>query len=164
MAGAKDHFPRWQPWVLCALRRCRRSSRPRCRSGVVRWLKKGEPMPASIFPSPEGTALEERNVRTVFARLLAKADMRQICIHDLRHTYSTLLLQTRAPITRRNSTINWRSFAGWSFYTKHKRRRSVQSSNGERLAVNLVTARMNRARSDSATYLENLPVAPTRSL
>ena len=36
MAGAKEHFPRWQPWVLCALRRCRRSSRPRCRSGVVR--------------------------------------------------------------------------------------------------------------------------------
>jgi Phage integrase family len=62
----------------------------------VRWLKKGEPMPAWIFPSPEGTALEERNVRTVFARLLAKADMRQICIHDLRHTYSTLLLQAGA--------------------------------------------------------------------
>jgi integrase len=56
-------------------------------------------MPAWIFPSPEGTALEERNVRTVFARLLAKADMRQIGIHDLRHTYSTLLLQTGAPIT-----------------------------------------------------------------
>jgi hypothetical protein len=30
----------------------------------VRWLNKGEPMPAWIFPSPEGTALEERNVRT----------------------------------------------------------------------------------------------------
>jgi integrase len=68
-------------------------------SCVVRWLKKGEPMPAWIFPSPEGTALEERSVRTVFARLLAKADMRQSCIHDLRHTYSTLLLQTGAPIT-----------------------------------------------------------------
>ena len=43
-----------------------------------RWLNKGEPMPAWIFPSPEGSALEERNVRTVFARLLAKADMRRI--------------------------------------------------------------------------------------
>ena len=80
MAGAKEHFPRWQPWVLCALRRCRRSSRPRCRCGacVVRWLEKGEPMPAWILPSPEGTALEKRNGRTVFVRLLAKADMRQI--------------------------------------------------------------------------------------
>jgi integrase len=67
-------------------------------SCVVRWLKKGEPMPW-IFPSPGGTAFEERNVRTVFARLLAKADIRQICIHDLRHPYSTLLLQTGAPIT-----------------------------------------------------------------
>jgi integrase len=65
----------------------------------VGWLKKGEPMPAWMFPSPEGTALEERNVRTMSARLLAKADIRQICIHDLRHTYSTPLLQTGAPIT-----------------------------------------------------------------
>ena len=40
----------------------------------ARWLKKGEPMPAWVFPSLEGTALEERNVRTVFTRLLEKAD------------------------------------------------------------------------------------------
>jgi integrase len=86
----------------------------------VRWLKKGEPMPAWIFPSPEGTALEERNVRTVFARLLAKADIRQICIHDLRHTYSTLLLQTGAPITyvsqqpgHRDASITLRVYAHW---------------------------------------------------
>ena len=38
-------------------------------------------------------------MRTVFARLLAKADMRQICIHYPRHTYSTLLVQAGAPIT-----------------------------------------------------------------
>ena len=77
-------------------------------------------MPAWIFPSPEGTALEERNVRTVFARLLAKADMRQICIHDLRHMYSTLLLQTGAPITyvsqqpgHRDASITLRVYAHW---------------------------------------------------
>jgi integrase len=86
----------------------------------VRWLKKGEPMPAWIFPSPKGTALEERNVRTVFVRLLAKADMRQICIHDLRHTYSPLLLQTGAPITyvsqqpgHRDASITLRVYAHW---------------------------------------------------
>jgi integrase len=86
----------------------------------VGWLKKGEPMPAWMSPSPEGTALEERNVRTVFARLLAKADMRQICIHDLRHTYSTLLLQTGAPITyvsqqpgHRDASITLRVYAHW---------------------------------------------------
>ena len=77
-------------------------------------------MPAWIFPSPEGTALEERNVRTVFARLLAKADMRQICIHDLRQTYSTLLLQAGAPITyvsqqpgHRDASITLRVYAHW---------------------------------------------------
>ena len=61
----------------------------------ARWLKKGEPMPAWVFPSLEGTALEERNVRTVFARVLEKAELRQIRIHDLRHTYATLLLSGR---------------------------------------------------------------------
>ena len=29
---------------------------------------------------------------------VGQADMRQICIHDLRHSYSTLLLQAGAPI------------------------------------------------------------------
>jgi integrase len=59
-------------------------------------------------------------MRTVFARLLAKADMRQICIHDLRHTYSTLLLQTGAPITsasqqpgHRDASITLRVYAHW---------------------------------------------------
>src|SRR4029450_10041336 len=32
MAGAQQPPPRWQPWVLCAVRRCRCSLRPRCRS------------------------------------------------------------------------------------------------------------------------------------
>ena len=46
-----------------------------------------------MFPSREGTALEERNVRHVFTRMLEKAELRQIRIHDLRHTYASLLLQ-----------------------------------------------------------------------
>ena len=86
----------------------------------ARWLKKGEPMPAWIFPSLEGTALEERNVLTVFTRLLAKADRRQIRIHDLRHTYATLLLQAGAPITyvsqqlgHRDASITLRVYAHW---------------------------------------------------
>jgi integrase len=52
-----------------------------------------------VFASLEGTALEERNVRHVFTRILEKAELRQIRIHDLRHTYATLLLQAGAPIT-----------------------------------------------------------------
>lgn len=39
----------------------------------ARWLKKGEDMPAWVFPSRTGTALEERNVRHVFERMLSKA-------------------------------------------------------------------------------------------
>ena len=59
----------------------------------ARWLKKGKPVPAWVFPSLEGTALEERNVRHVFTRMLEKAELRRIRIHDLRHTFASLLLQ-----------------------------------------------------------------------
>ncbi len=59
----------------------------------ARWLKKGEPMPEWVFPARQGGLLEERNVRHVFKRLLAKAALRHIRIHDLRHTYASLLLQ-----------------------------------------------------------------------
>lgn len=48
------------------------------------------------FPSLEGMALEGRNVRTSFARRLEQAKLREIRIHDLRHTYATLLLQARS--------------------------------------------------------------------
>ena len=43
--------------------------------------------------SLEGTALEERNVRHVFTRILVKAELRQVRIHDLRHTFAPLLQQ-----------------------------------------------------------------------
>ena len=64
----------------------RRQQRARC-------VEKGVPVPDWVFPSLEGTPLEERNVRHVFKRLLEKAELRQIRIHDLRHTYASLLLQ-----------------------------------------------------------------------
>ena len=77
-------------------------------------------MPTWVFPSLEATALEERNVRTVFARLLAKAELREIRIHHLRHTYATLLLQAGAPITyvspqlgHRDASITLRVYAHW---------------------------------------------------
>jgi integrase len=64
-----------------------------------RWLKKGKEMPSWVFPSLDGTALEARNVRHVFARMLAKAGLRKIRLHDLRHNTASLLLQAGAPIT-----------------------------------------------------------------
>jgi integrase len=61
----------------------RRQQRARC-------VEKGVPVPDWVFPSLGGTPLEERNVRHVFKRLLEKAELRQIRIQDLRHTYASL--------------------------------------------------------------------------
>ena len=65
----------------------------------ARWLQKGQALPPWVFPSLEGSALDERNVRHVFARMLQTAELRQIRIHDCRHTFASLLLQAGAPIT-----------------------------------------------------------------
>jgi integrase len=142
VAVAREHFPRWYPWVLCALRtglrlgellalewadldwngrflvvrrnlvrgvlttpkshqRRRVDMSTQLASALIewrkeqraRWLKKGKELPPWVFPSLEGTALEERNVRHVFKRLLAKAELREIRLHDLRHSFASLLLQ-----------------------------------------------------------------------
>ena len=58
-----------------------------------RWLKKGNDCRRGCSRRCEGTALEERNVRHVFTRMLEKAGLRHIRIHDLRHTFASLLLQ-----------------------------------------------------------------------
>jgi integrase len=60
---------------------------------LARWLNKGEELPVWAFPSLEGAAREERNMRHVFKRLLEHAELRHIRIHDLRHTFASLLLQ-----------------------------------------------------------------------
>lgn len=60
----------------------------------ARWLKKGKPVPEWVFPSLEGTALEERNVRHVFTRMLDKAELRRIRIHDLRHHADSRIMPT----------------------------------------------------------------------
>ena len=69
------------------------------RAQRAHWLKKGKDAPAWVFPPRERTALEERNVRHVFTRMLEKAELRQLRVHDLRHMFATLLLQAEAPIT-----------------------------------------------------------------
>ena len=59
-----------------------------------RWLKKGKPIPATVFTARrDGADLDDANVRKVFTRILAKAEMRHIRIHDLRHTFASLLIQ-----------------------------------------------------------------------
>jgi integrase len=72
--------------LAATLQALRRTRRARC-------LAKGDEMPEWVFPSTVGTASEERNVRHVFRRLLERAELRQVRIHDLRHTFASLLLQ-----------------------------------------------------------------------
>jgi integrase len=59
----------------------------------ARALHKGTELSPWVFPSLTGTELEARNVRHVFKRLLEKAELRKIRVHDLRHTNASLLLQ-----------------------------------------------------------------------
>lgn len=58
------------------------------------YLAKGEDVPEWVFISETGTPLIEGHWRErVFKKILEKAKIRQIRIHDLRHTYASLLIQ-----------------------------------------------------------------------
>ena len=58
-------------------------------------LSRGWPeIPAWVFCSTTGGLLNKENLRTrVFYRCLSKAGVRHVRIHDLRHTYASLLIQ-----------------------------------------------------------------------
>jgi integrase len=52
-----------------------------------------------VFPSSEGTILDPDNLyHRVFLPVLAKAGIRRIRLHDLRHTFGSLLLQNGASV------------------------------------------------------------------
>jgi len=52
-----------------------------------------------VFRSPEGAILDPDNLyHRLFLPVLAKAGIRRICLHDLRHTFGSLLLQNGASI------------------------------------------------------------------
>jgi Site-specific recombinase XerD len=57
-------------------------------------------VPAWLFINDDGGPLDPDNFRKrVFNRILEKAGLRKIRIHDLRHTYASLLLQQGAKLT-----------------------------------------------------------------
>jgi integrase len=58
-------------------------------------LRRGwEEMPPWVFCSENGGCLDKSNLRKrVFYRTLDKAGLRRVRIHDLRHTYASLLIQ-----------------------------------------------------------------------
>jgi integrase len=52
-----------------------------------------------VFPSPQGTILDPDNLyHRYFLPVLAKAGIRKIRLHDLRHTFGSLLIQNGASI------------------------------------------------------------------
>jgi integrase len=54
-----------------------------------------------VFRSPDGVILDPDNLyHRVFLPVLAKAGIRRIRLHDLRHTFGSLLLQNGASIVR----------------------------------------------------------------
>jgi integrase len=150
---AEHEYPRWHPWILCALRTGMRAgellalqwrdvdwhggfilvqrnqvkgiitspkSHQRRRVDMStqlaatllalrrhqreRYLEKGLDVPEWVFASLDGEILEERNVRTAFARLLDKAGLRHIRIHDLRHTFASFAAAGRISRLRQGAT------------------------------------------------------------
>ena len=71
------------------------------------WLKKGEKMPQWVFCSENGNFMNEYNFRTrKFYPLFRKKEgedksleLRQIRLHDLRHSYASLMLQQGESVT-----------------------------------------------------------------
>jgi integrase len=141
LAAAKEHFPRWHPLLLCAVRTGLRQgellglrwadidftgrfiavNQNRVRGTITtpknhqrrrvdmsaqlaevlaaerlrqrqHALKTGTASPEAVFPSADGTMLDEANVRHMFYRILEKAQLRRVRFHDLRHTFATLLI------------------------------------------------------------------------
>jgi integrase len=58
------------------------------------WFAKGKSVPEWVFCNEEGTFVNEFNLRTrKFYPLLKKAGLRKVRIHDLRHSYASLMLE-----------------------------------------------------------------------
>ena len=62
-------------------------------------LRQGWGEPEWLFPNEGGKPHDEARVRKVFKRALGKAKLPAFRLYDLRHTFASLLLSERAPIS-----------------------------------------------------------------
>jgi integrase len=62
-------------------------------------LKQGTGEPTSLFPNEQGKPHDDSRVRKAFKRALKDAKLPTFRLYDLRHTYASLLVAERAPIT-----------------------------------------------------------------
>src|SRR5262245_35478668 len=83
-------------------------------------LKHGTGEPEWLFPNEEGKLMDESRVRKTFKRALQDAKLPAFRLYDLRHTYASLLLAERAPITygaeqlgHANPSTTLRYYAKW---------------------------------------------------
>ena len=58
-----------------------------------------EVMEELAVQSPVGTQIDPSNLRKLFNRLLAEAQLRRVRFHDLRHSFASLLLQNGESLT-----------------------------------------------------------------
>jgi integrase len=61
----------------------------------IEWFGWGLPMPQLVFPSEEGTPLDDANLRKVMVAIVEKAQVRRhrSIVHVMRHSFASLLLQ-----------------------------------------------------------------------
>jgi integrase len=83
-------------------------------------LRFGTGTPEWLFFNKAGMPLDPTRIRSVFQRILKKAKLPDFRVYDCRHTYASLLLSYRAPLTyvsqqlgHRNSTTTLRYYARW---------------------------------------------------
>jgi integrase len=62
-------------------------------------VRTGSPAPLAFIFQRDGNPIEQNHIRRIFKRVLTKAGIREMRIHDIRHTYASLLLsQGESPV------------------------------------------------------------------
>jgi integrase len=93
-----------------------------------------------VFTTSNGTPLDSSNLRRCFARLLKKAKVRRVRIHDLRHSAATLLLSQAENLKQVSATLGHSRI----FQTANRGGKLIGPS-GERMIPNHLTKAVEAA-------------------